>query len=203
MPVIRTPDERFEGISDFPYKPQYMDVNGLRIHYVDEGPKDAPPILLLHGEPSWSYLYRKMIPIFTAAGGRVVAPDLYGFGLSDKPVEDAIYTFDFHRDSLVALVERLDLRGITLVCQDWGGILGLTLPMDMPDRFSRLIVMNTGLPIGEPISEGFAMWKSYAASDPDIPVAGLVAMSSPGALNPFDLSAYGAPFPDQRYQAAG
>jgi pimeloyl-ACP methyl ester carboxylesterase len=130
-----------------------------------------------------------------------VAPDWFGFGRSDKPADDAVYTFTFHRDTALRLVERLDLRGITLVCQDWGGLLGLTLPMDMPERFRRLLVMNTGIAVGRPVSDGFAAWKTFAAAYHQIPVAGLVALSSPGALNPYDAAAYDAPFPDASYQA--
>ena len=204
--ALRTPEERFRVLPVFPYTPHYLEdlpgYEGLRLHYVDEGPRDASDTFLcLHGEPTWSYLYRKMLPVFTAAGGRVVAPDLFGFGRSDKPVRDADYSFDFHRDTLLRLVERLDLRRITLVVQDWGGILGLTLPMDMPERFSRLIVMNTALPVGASLGPGFAGWKSFASQFHDIPVAGLVALSSPGALTPFDAAAYDAPFPDARYKA--
>ena len=137
--VLKTPDERFLELSDFPYDPVYIDnlkgFEGLRMHYVDEGPQGADHIFLcLHGEPTWSYLYRKMIPIFTASGHRVVVPDFFGFGRSDKPVKEAVYTFDFHRNTLIAFIEHLDLNNITLVCQDWGGILGLTLPMDMTDK---------------------------------------------------------------------
>ena len=142
-----------------------------------------------------------MIPVFLEAGHRVVVPDLFGFGRSDKPVDDATYTFDFHRNSLVGLVERLDLRGITLVCQDWGGILGLTLPVDMQERFERLILMNTALPIGESLSDGFAAWKGFAAAAPDIPVAGLVATDAQAQNNLMDALAYDAPFPDTRYKA--
>ena len=204
--ALRTPEARFQSLPFFPFAPRYVEdlpgYAGLRMHYVDEGPAEAEHVFLcLHGEPTWSYLYRKMIPVFTAGGARVVAPDFFGFGRSDKPVDDATYTIDFHRGSALALIEHLDLRNVTLVCQDWGGLIGLTLPMDMPERFSRLIVMNTGMPIGEPLSDGFAIWKTYAARDSDIPVAGLIAMSSPGALNPFDLTAYAAPFPDERYKA--
>jgi len=207
MEILRTPEERFSGVAKrFPWKPRYLDglpdFDELRMHYVDEGPADAEHVFLcLHGEPTWAYLYRKMIPVFLESGARVVAPDLFGFGRSDKPVDDEIYTFGFHRGSLLRMLEALDLKRITLVCQDWGGILGLTLPMAMPERFSRLLVMNTGLPVGEAVSPGFAAWKAYAASDPDLPVAGLVALSSPGVLAPPDSSAYGAPFPDQRYKA--
>ncbi len=206
LEALRTPEERFRVLPMFPYQPHYVDdlpgYEGLRLHYVDEGPRNASDTFLcLHGEPTWAYLYRKMLPVFAAAGGRVVAPDLFGFGRSDKPVRDADYGFDFHRDTLLRVVERLDLRHITLVVQDWGGILGLTLPMDMPERFARLIVMNTALPVGESIGPGFAAWKSFASQFRDIPVSGLIALSSPGALSPFDAAAYAAPFPDDHYQA--
>ena len=204
--ALRTPDERFAILPAFPYQPHYLEdlpgYESLRMAYIDEGPADAENVFLcLHGEPSWSYLYRKMLPVFTSAGHRVVAPDLYGFGRSDKPVADETYTFDFHRNSLLQLIERLDLRGVTLVCQDWGGLLGLTLPMDMPDRFSRLLVMNTAIPIGEPISDGFARWKEFAAIAPEIPVAGLIAMDAREAVNLLDVLAYDAPFPDNSYKA--
>lgn len=206
MDVLRTPDDRFARLSRLPWAPCYREdlsgYEGLRMHYLDEGPADAPhTFLCLHGEPTWAYLYRKMIPVFLESGARVVAPDLFGFGRSDKPVEDGAYSFGFHRGSLLRLLEALDLRRITLVCQDWGGILGLTLPMEQPERFARLLVMNTALPVGEPVSPGFAGWKAYAASDPDLPVAGLLALSCPGVLAPPDLSAYAAPFPDARHKA--
>lgn len=204
--ALRTPEERFAVLPGYPYTPRYLeklaDDPSLRMAYVDEGPEDADTVFLcLHGEPTWGYLYRKMLPVFTGAGHRAVAPDLFGFGRSDKPVDDAAYTFDFHRDSLLRFVERLDLRGITLVCQDWGGLLGLTLPMDMPDRFTRLLVMNTAIPVGEAISPGFAQWKAFAASVPEIPVAGLICSDAREAVNPLDAVAYDAPFPDSRYKA--
>lgn len=204
--ALRTPDSRFAVLPAFPWTPRYVEdlpgFPGLRLHTVDEGPRDAAhTFLCLHGEPTWSYLYRKMIPVFLASGGRVVAPDFFGFGRSDKPVADDVYTFDFHRETLLRLVERLDLRRVTLVVQDWGGILGLTLPMDMPERIDRLVVMNTALPVGQAISPGFAGWKAFAGQFRDIPVAGLIALSSPGALSPFDAAAYDAPFPDERYKA--
>ena len=151
--ILRTPPERFATVPGFPYQahartdlPGYA---GLSMAYVDEGPTGAPVFLCLHGQPTWSYLYRRMIPHFLAAGGRVVAPDFFGFGRSDKPAEEAVYTFDFHRNSLLAFVNALDLKNVTLVVQDWGGLLGLTLPMEMPQRFHRLIVMNTGLGTGD------------------------------------------------------
>lgn len=204
--ALRTPEERFSLLPGFPYAPHYLDdlegFESLRMAYLDEGPRDAETVFLcLHGEPTWSYLYRKMLPVFTAAGHRVVAPDLFGFGRSDKPVDDATYTFDFHRDSLLRFVERLDLRGIALVCQDWGGLLGLTLPMDLPERFTRLLVMNTSIAIGQPVSDGFAFWKNFAATAPEIPVAGLICSDALGATNIFDAVAYDAPFPDDRYKA--
>jgi haloalkane dehalogenase len=207
MPIeaLRTPDARFAVLPGFPYQPRYVDLpdfDGLRLAYIDEGPADAgTTFLCLHGEPTWSYLYRKMIPVFTAAGHRVVAPDFYGFGRSDKPVDEAAYTFTFHRDTLVRFIESLDLRTITLVCQDWGGILGLTLPMDMPERFTRLLVMNTAIPVGEPVSEGFARWKSFAEMVPEIPTGGLIATDAREAMNALDVAAYEAPFPDNRYKA--
>ena len=204
--ALRTPDERFSVLPGFPYEPSYVDdlpgYEGLRMAWIDEGPADAETTFLcLHGEPTWSYLYRHMLKEFVAAGHRVVAPDLFGFGRSDKPVDDAVYTIDFHRESLLRFIERLDLTNLTLVCQDWGSLLGLTLPMDTGDRFTRLLVMNAGLPIGEPISDGFAAWKRFAALAPDIPVAGLVASDVQGPFNLFDALAYDAPFPDARYKA--
>ena len=206
MKVLRTPEERFATLPFFTWAPRWVDelpgYEGLRLHTLDEGPRDAREVFLcLHGEPTWAYLYRKMIPVFLGAGARVVAPDFFGFGRSDKPAEDAVYTWSFHRNVLLRLIERLELRNVTLVCQDWGGLLGLTLPMEMPERFARLLVMNTSLAIGKPISDGFAAWKAFAAAVHDIPVAGLVALSSPGALNPYDAAAYDAPFPDASYKA--
>lgn len=204
--ALRTPDARFSFLPGFPYAPRYADdlpgYEGLRMAWIDEGPRDAgTTFLCLHGEPTWSYLYRKMLPVFVAAGHRVVAPDLFGFGRSDKPVHDADYSIDFHRGSLLRLVEHLDLRNVALVCQDWGGILGLTLPLDQPERFTRLLVMNTGLPIGEAISPGFTGWKALAAAAPEIPVAGLVMTDTAPATTPLDAIAYDAPFPDDRYKA--
>ena len=205
LECVRTPDSAFADLPGFPYAPHYVDdlpgYPGLRGHYVDEGPRDAAhTFLCLHGEPSWSYLYRKMIPVFTAAGGRVVAPDLLGFGRSDKPVDDAVYTFDFHRNYLKAFIERLDLRNITLVCQDWGGLLGLTLPHEYRDRFRRMIVMNTTLAVGKAPTQGFIDWRNYVASRPDLDVAGLMKRSSP-ILSDAEAAAYGVPFPDQRAKA--
>jgi len=174
---------------------------GLRAHFIDEGPKDAEhTFLCLHGEPSWSFLYRKMAPVFLGSGGRVVAPDFFGFGRSDKPVDDAVYTFDFHRNYLKAFIERLDLKNITLVCQDWGGLLGLTLPVEYPDRFTRMIVMNTTLAVGELPSEGFAHWKAFVPANPDLDVAAPMGRRT-GVLPDAEAAAYGAPVPDEKSKA--
>jgi pimeloyl-ACP methyl ester carboxylesterase len=204
--IKRTPDGRFANLAGYDFQPHYVDdltgYEGLRMHYVDEGPADAGRVFLcLHGQPTWAYLYRKMIPVFTAAGHRAVAPDMFGFGRSDKPTEDETYTFDFHRESLMRLVERLDLRNITLVCQDWGGLLGLTMPMDMPDRFDRLLVMNTALGTGDiPLGQGFLDWRAYNNKNPDMDIAKLMARSTP-MLSPEECQAYAAPFPDASYKA--
>lgn len=202
--ALRTPDDRFADLPGFPFAPHYRDdlpgFPGLRMHYLDEGRPDGPVFLCLHGQPTWCYLYRRMIPVFAGAG-RVVAPDLFGFGRSDKPVDDGWYTFERHRDSLIAFIRALDLRDVTLVCQDWGGLLGLTLPVDMPDRFSRLIVMNTGIGTGEhSLGEGFEAWKAYNRSQPDLAVGKLLKRSTP-ILTDAEAAAYDAPFPDMRHKA--
>lgn len=201
---LRTPDDRFVGLPDWPYAPRYIDdlpgYQGLRMHYIDEGPKkEGPTFLCLHGEPTWSYLYRKMLPVFLAAGHRIVAVDLFGFGRSDKPIDDTVYTFSFHRNALLAFVQRLDLRDVCLVVQDWGGILGLTLPMEAPARYTRLIVMNTVLPAGEEAGEGFAAWRTYNRSQPDLDVAALMKRTTP-ILSDAEAAAYAAPFPDARFK---
>lgn len=203
--ILRTPEERFARLTGFPFQPHYLEglkgCEGLRLHYVDEGPSDAAVFVCLHGEPTWSYLYRHMIPVFAAAGCRVVAPDLFGFGRSDKPVAEAAYTFDFHRRTLQAFIERLDLHSITLVCQDWGGLLGLTLPMEMPGRFSRLLVMNTTLGTGDQaLPPGFLAWRQWAADHPDMEVGKLLGRACP-QLGEAERAAYDAPFPDGRFKA--
>lgn len=202
--ILRTPDARFDGLPDWPYAPHYIDdlpgYQGLRVHYIDEGPRDAPCFVCLHGEPTWGYLYRKMIPVFTDSGARAVAPDWLGFGRSDKPGDDAVYGFEFHRNMMIALIKRLDLRNITLVVQDWGGLLGLTLPMEMPDRITRLLVMNTTLAVGRPAGKGFNDWRAYVAANPDMDVGKLMARSTP-ILAAAEAAAYNAPFPDIRHKA--
>jgi haloalkane dehalogenase len=206
MEILRTPEERFQSLPGFAFAPHYVEnlsgYEGIRIHYLDEGPEDAKQVFFcLHGEPTWSYLYRKMIPVFTAAGHRAVAPDFIGFGRSEKPVDEAVYTFTFHRDMLQRFVEQLDLRNIILVCQDWGGLLGMTLPMDMPGRFARLLVMNTALGTGDvPLGAGFLAWRAFAAMNPDLDVARLMARACE-ILSPEECAAYAAPFPDIRYKA--
>jgi len=205
IPTLRTPEARFDGLAGYSHVPHYINdlpgYHGLRLHYIDENAGATGPVFLcLHGEPTWSYLYRRMIPVFAATGARVVAPDFFGFGRSDKPVEDATYTFSFHRQTLLAFIERMDLRNITLVVQDWGGLLGLTLPMAMPERFSRLIVMNTTLATGETPGPGFDAWKAYAAANPDLPVGALMKRSTPH-LTAAEVAAYDAPYPDVRYKA--
>lgn len=205
MEVLRTPEECFGQLPGFGFEPRYLDdlpgFEGLRLHYVAEGPSQGEVFLCLHGEPTWTYLYRHMIAVFTRAGFRVVAPDFFGFGRSDKPVEEGVYTFDFHRRTLVALLERLDLRAVTLVCQDWGGLLGLTLPMELPQRFKRLLVMNTMLAAGDrPLPEGFLAWRAWAAQHPDMEPGKLLGRACP-QLTPAERAAYDAPFPDARYKA--
>lgn len=205
MEILRTPEARFGDLPDFPYPPHYVDVDAgdgerLRMAYVDEGPRDGRVVLMLHGEPTWSFLYRKMIPIFVDAGMRAVAPDLIGFGRSDKPVDTAWHSFERHRELLLGFIERLDLRNIMLVCQDWGGLLGLTLPQQMAERFTRLLVMNTGLCTGQ-VTEGFRQWRTYSNSQADLPVGKLIQRGKPD-MSAAEVAAYDAPFPDPRYKAA-
>ena len=203
--ALRTPEERFSVLPAFPYQPQYVDdlegYESLRMAYIDEGDQSAEyTFLCLHGEPSWSYLYRKMIPVFTAAGHRVIAPDWFGFGRSDKPTDESVYNFEFHRNSMLRLIERLDLKNIVLVCQDWGGFLGLTIPMDMQERFKKMIVMNTGLADGRPVTPEVEQWMSFCAGVPEMPVGGLFATDAGSAVDIMDVVAYDAPFPDNRYK---
>lgn len=204
--VFRTPEERFDHLPGFPFSPVYQErlpgYEGLRMHLLDEGPADAGhTFLCLHGEPTWSYLYRRMIPVFTGNGHRVVVPDLFGFGRSDKPTDDGAYTFDFHRGALLALIASMDLKGITLVAQDWGGILGLTLPMEMPERFRRLLLMNTTLGTGDvPLTQGFLAWRDWVNRNPDMAIGRLMKRSCPH-LSDRECAAYEAPHPDKRSKA--
>lgn len=205
MESLRTPDERFDNLPNWPYAPNYVDnlkgYDGMRAHYIDEGPKDADHVFLcLHGEPTWAYLYRHMIPVFLESGARVIAPDLYGFGRSDKPTQKSDYSFHFHRNYLLRLIERLELKNVTLVCQDWGGLLGLSLPVDKPDLITRLIVMNTGIAVGRAPGPGFEAWREYCKNTPDLPIGALMGRTTPH-LTPQEIAAYDAPFPDGSYKA--
>ncbi len=201
--ALRTDDIRFANLPDWPYEPRYVfdlpGTEGLRMHYIDEGPDDAEVFLCLHGEPTWAYLYRRMIPTFLESGARVVAPDFFGFGRSDKPEDDAVYTWDFHRDSLTGFIKRLDLTNITLVVQDWGGLLGLSLGADMTERISGLLIMNTAFGVGGTPTQGFIDWRDYVARTPDLDVGKLMKRSIPH-LTDFEARAYDAPFPDVSYK---
>jgi tRNA(adenine34) deaminase len=205
--AVRTPDAAFADLPGYPWAPHYLSdlpsLAGLRMHYLDEGPPDAPRTwLCLHGNPTWSYLYRRMLPTLLAAGDRVVAPDLIGFGKSDKLKKDAAHQFEWHRRVLLELIERLDLHRVVLVVQDWGGILGLTLPMALPDRFEGLLVMNTLLAAGdEPLPAGFVDWRAMCREKPLYGVGRLLLRGN-AHLTPAECAAYDAPFPDKGYRAA-
>jgi haloalkane dehalogenase len=225
--IIRTPDERFENLPDYNFRPNYVDIKGFRIHYVDEGPKEAPPILLLHGEPSWSYLYRKMIPPLVEAGYRTIAPDLLGFGKSDKLSKTKDYSYQKHVDIMVEFVRQLNLQNITLFCQDWGGLIGLRVVGEYPERFARIVAANTGLPsakgirakIGYPLfklqirrlgtvtpkqfqeNPNFIRWVAFSQTVPELPIGSLVQSSTVTSLSPEVVKAYDAPFPDASYKA--
>lgn len=205
--ALRTPDAAFADLPDYPWAPKYVNdlpsIPGLRMHYLDEGPEDSEVTwLCLHGNPAWSYLYRKMIPVWLAAGHRVVAPDLIGFGKSDKPKKDSFHHFEIHRQSLLDLITRLELQRVVLVVQDWGGILGLTLPMAEPERYQGLLVMNTMLATGqEPLSPGFLAWREWCKSQSLFDVGKLFLRGNP-ELSASEAAAYNAPFPDKGYRAA-
>jgi haloalkane dehalogenase len=204
--ILRTPDDCFLNLPDYPFDPNYIkipDIEGhsLRIHYVDEGPKRSEPVLLMHGEPSWSYLYRKMIPIIIDAGHRAVAPDLMGFGRSDKPAQRSDYTYQRHVDWMQDWLEKMELNRITLVCQDWGGLIGLRLLTNNPDRFIRVVAANTGLPTGDnPVSEAFLNWRKFSLEVQNFDVGAIIAMGCQKPLPPDVAAAYNAPFPDDTYK---
>ncbi|WP_249523022.1 haloalkane dehalogenase [Modestobacter marinus] len=208
MDVLRTPEDRFTDLPEFGYEPRYVEVDDgeggrLRVAVVVEGPDDGETVLLMHGEPSWSFLYRRMIPALTAAGLRVVAPDLVGFGRSDKPAELTDYTYARHVEWMrQALFDELALTDLTLVAQDWGGLLGLRLVAENPDRFARVVVANTGLPTGgHPMSEAFLAWQRAAAGMTDMKVGRIVSNGTATEMAPEVVAAYDAPFPDGRYKA--
>ena len=208
MDALRTPDDRFEGLPGWDFAPHYVDIDdgeggSLRVHYVDEGPADAAPVLLMHGEPSWAYLYRHMIPVLVAAGHRVVAPDLVGFGRSDKPTQQADYTYARHVEWMrQALFDRLNLTDITYFGQDWGGLVGLRLLAEHPQRYRRVAIGNTGLPIGDgPMSDAFLAWQTFARETETFPVGAIINGGCTTDLSPEVIAAYDAPFPDDSYLA--
>ena len=202
MELLRTPHERFADLPDYPYEPRYTDVGGVRMAYVDEGPREAPPVLLLHGEPSWGYLYRSMVGPLVAAGLRAVVPDLVGFGRSDKPARVSDYTYQRHVDWMTAFVESLDLTDVTLVCQDWGSLIGLRVAAEQEHRFSRIVVANGFLPAGQaPAPLAFRLWRAFALHSPVLPVGRIVDVGTARKLSPQERAAYDAPFPSSRYKA--
>ena len=195
--VKRTPEERFQDLPDFPYEPKYIEIENLRMAYVEHGAGD--PILMLHGEPTWGYLYRRMIPPL-AEKGRTIAPDLIGFGRSDKPVPDNAYSYKSHVRWMRKFILELDLKQITLVCQDWGGLIGLRLLADMPDRFQRLVAMNTAIPDGSPISDGFTFWRAFSQQQNKFNVSAMMNRGTQRELTQAEADGYGAPFPSREYQ---
>ena len=208
MKVLRTPDDRFVGLPDFDFEPNYVEIDSgegetLRVHYLDEGPTEAPPVLLMHGEPSWCFLYRHMIPVLVEAGHRVIAPDLIGFGRSDKPSEKSDYTYARHVEWMRrALFEQLDLDGITLFGQDWGGLIGLRLVAADPERFARVVIGNTGLPTGHgPASEAFLKWQEFSRTSPHFPIGAIINGGCTSDLPAEVIAAYDAPFPDDSFTA--
>ena len=205
MKVLRTPDERFEGLEGWSFAPHYIEVAGeggppLRLHYVDEGPRDGAPVLLMHGEPSWAYLYRNVIPPLVAKGRRVLAPDLIGFGRSDKPADRNNYTYERHVGWMSAWLQSLDLKGLTLFCQDWGGLLGLRLVAAFPERFAGVIASNTGLPTGSGMSEGFDAWLAFSQRVPELPIGFILNGGCVRDLTEGEIAAYEAPFPDETFK---
>jgi len=202
MDLLRTPDERFEDLPNFSYEPHYLEIDGIRIHYVDEGPKDAEVILLMHGEPSWSFLYRHMIPILVDAGLRIIAPDLVGFGRSDKPTKQEDHTYAKHVKWMTTLVEQLDLKKITLFCQDWGSLIGLRIALENQDRFSRIVLSNGGLPTGEQgMTDAFLTWRKFSREAPKFDIGFLIQGATISKLTEEIVKGYDAPFPDDTYKA--
>lgn len=203
MTILETPSERFDNLPGYPFAPHFKEVaTGINMHYVDEGDSTAPVALLLHGEPSWSYLYRKMIPGIVAAGYRAIAPDLIGFGKSSKPSERSDYSYQTHLQWLGAFIEALDLQHIHLFCQDWGGLLGLRLALQMEDRFDSIIASNTTLPTGQiPMPPAFQQWRDFSQNVPQFPTGKIIDGGTVTKLPPEVIAAYDAPFPDESYKA--
>lgn len=199
---VRTPDSRFEGLADYDFAPHYVDIDGMRMHYVDEGPRDGEVVLLLHGEPSWSYLYRHMIPPLRDAGLRVIAPDLIGFGKSDKPTRKSDYSYAGHVGWMTAFVEALDLSGINLFCQDWGSLIGLRVAAENEHRFARIALGNGALPTGDQaVPRAFKIWRAFALYSPWFPIGRILQMGTVEELSAAEVGAYDAPFPSARYKA--
>ncbi len=202
MNILRTPEERFLNLPGYDFEPHYIDISDMRMHYVDEGPADSAPVLLLHGEPSWSYLYRTMIPPIARAGLRAIAPDLIGFGKSDKPADPSDYTYERHVAWMKAFLENLDLRNITLVCQDWGSLIGLRLAAENEERFDRIVLANGGLPTGGgEMPTVFRIWRAFARFSPWFPIGRIVQSGTVSELSAEVVAAYDAPFPDASYKA--
>ena len=202
MKALRTPDDRFQHLPDYNFAPHYLAIDDMRMHYVDEGPASAPPVLLLHGEPSWSYLYRHIIPPIASAGLRAVAPDLIGFGKSDKPAAQNDYSYEMHVAWMKQFLEQLGLRNITLVCQDWGSLIGLRLAVENEERFDRIVLANGGLPTGDQeMPKAFRIWRAFARFSPWFPIGRIVQSGTVSDLSPGVVAAYDAPFPDSTYQA--
>jgi haloalkane dehalogenase len=202
LEIVRTPDDRFASLPDFPYLPHYVELPELRIHYVEAGPPGADPVVLMHGEPSWSFLYRKLIPIIAGAGYRVIAPDLVGFGRSDKLVERGAYTYQRHVDWMWAALERLGLERMTLVGQDWGGLIGLRLVAEHPEHFARVVAANTSLPTGDQsLGRAFHAWRQLSQRGETLDVGAVLRSGCRNSLAPEVMAAYEAPFPDERYKA--
>jgi haloalkane dehalogenase len=201
--ILRTPPDRFNNVPDFPYQPRYAEVGGLRIAYIDEGPPDAPLVLLMHGEPAWSFLYRKMIPVLVKEGFRVLAPDLVGFGRSDKPASKKDYSYLNHVLWMTTWMEQIDLKHVNLFCQDWGSLIGLRMAAECPDRFDRIVLANGGLPTGtEKIPRAFKIWQAFARYSPWFPIGRIVKSGCAAGLTPQEVAAYDAPFPARRYRVA-
>ncbi len=202
METLRTPDSRFENLPDYAFRPSYVDIDGIRMHYVDEGTRDGDVVLLLHGEPSWSYLYRSMIPPLKLAGLRVIAPDLIGFGKSDKPTRKSDYSYIAHVNWMTQFIETLDLRGITLFCQDWGSLIGLRVAAENEQRFARIAVGNGGLPTGDQeMPKAFRMWRAFARFSPWFPIGKIIQSGTITDLSNDVIAAYDAPFPSSKHKA--
>ncbi|MCC5815352.1 MAG: haloalkane dehalogenase, partial [Leptospira sp.] len=204
IPYLRTPDSCFENLSDYPYEPHFLQVEpgNLRLHYIDENEASDQIVLMLHGEPSWSYLYRKMIPIFSNAGYRAIAPDLIGFGKSDKPTNRSDYSYDSHVAWITYFIETLDLKNITLVCQDWGGLIGLRVAAELQERFARITASNTFLPTGEfPMPQAFLDWLNFSQNVKRLPVGKIIKGGCAREISSEAIQAYNAPFPDETYKA--